>query len=180
YFPITFRITPNWHREGKNNQAIDTIPGVAGDPATGNGFVNGRVTTQGFDLSGFDMWATGTLYKNISFSLLPSSDSTGAFHFENAFVRFDNLLKSRWLNLRVGKFELDNMISEKRFLFLSSNGGLYQSYHFVPVGDMNGFGLGNNALGMELAGHSVNSYTRYSVAMLSNNDGSSGLPASQS
>src|ERR1700737_3389034 len=184
YFPITFRITPNWHREGKNNQAIDAIPGVAGDPTitTGpNGFVNGRVTTQGFDLSGFDMWATGTLYKNISFSLLPSSDSTGAFHFENAFVRFDNLKGSRWLNLRVGKFELDNMISEKRFLFLSNNGGSYQSYHFVPAGETkNVFGLGNNQLGMELAGHSVNSYTRYSVALLSSNDGFSQLPAGRS
>jgi hypothetical protein len=180
YFPITFRITPNWHRESTNNQAIDAVPGVPGDPTTGNGFVNGRFTAQGFDLSGFDMWATGTLYKNISFSLLPSSDSNGLFHFENAFVRFDNLKGSRWLNLRVGKFELDNMISEKRFLFLSSNGGSYQSYHFKPVGDQNGFGLGNNQLGMELAGHSVNSYTRYSVSLLSSNDGFSQLQAGRS
>src|ERR1700716_1998878 len=29
YLPITFRITPNWHREGINNQAIDAIPGDA-------------------------------------------------------------------------------------------------------------------------------------------------------
>src|ERR1700730_17723608 len=181
YFPITFRITPNWHREGKNNQPIDAVPGVAGDPTTGNGFVNGRVTAQGFDLSGFDMWATGTLYKNISFSLLPSADSTGAFHFENAFVRFDNLKGSSWLALRVGKFELDTMISEKRFLFLSNDGGSYQSYHFVPAGEtINAFGLGNNQLGMELAGHSVNSYTRYSVSLLSSNDGFSQLPAGRS
>jgi hypothetical protein len=177
YFPITFRITPQWHRESTNNQLIDNVPGVPGDPTTGIGMRNGTVMTHGFDLSGFDMWATGTIYKNISFSLLPSSDSSANFHFENAFVRFDNLLKTRWLNLRVGKFELDNMISEKRFLFLSANGGLYQSYHFVPVGDSNTFGLGNNALGMELAGHSVNSYTRYSVAMLSGSDGKSGLQA---
>src|ERR1700730_18160288 len=180
YFPITFRITPNWHREATNNQPIDAVPGVAGDPTTGNGLTNGRVTQHGFDLSGFDMWATGTLFKNISFSLLPSSDSSGHFHFENAFVRFDNLFKSRWLNLKVGKFELDNMISEKRFLSLSQNGGLYQSYHFVPAGDSNTFGLGNNALGMELAGHSVNSYTRYTVSVLSGNDGQPGLGASRS
>ncbi len=177
YFPITFRITPNWHRESTNNQLIDAVPGVAGDPSTGNGLVNGRVTTHGFDLSGMDIWATGTVYKNISFSLLPSSDVNASFHFENAFVRFDNLLKSRWLNLKVGKFELDNMISEKRFLFLSANGGLYQSYHFVPFGDSNTFGLGNNALGMELAGHSVNSYTRYSVSVLSGTDGNVALGA---
>jgi len=112
YFPITFRITPQWHREASNNQAIDNVPG---DPSAQHA---GTISQQGFDLSGFDMWATGTLYKNISFSILPSADSTGAFHFENAFIRFDNLLKTRWLNFRVGKFELDNMISEKRFLFL--------------------------------------------------------------
>jgi len=35
-----------------------------------------------------------------------SSDNAGAFHFENAFVRFDNLFGSGWLNLKVGKFEL--------------------------------------------------------------------------
>jgi hypothetical protein len=57
---------------------------------------------------------------------------------------------------------------------------LYQSYHFVPAGDSNTFGLGNNALGMELAGHSVNSYTRYTVSVLSGNDGQPGLGASRS
>jgi hypothetical protein len=173
YFPITMRITPNWHREASNNQAIDQVRGVG--PLRG-----GTLASQGFDLSGMDIWATGTLYKNISFSLLPSSDINASFHFENAFVRFDNLLKSRWLNLRVGKFELDNLISEKRFLFLSANGGIYQSYHFVPAGDSNTFGFGNNSLGMELAGHSVNSYTRYSVSLLTGSDGAPGIPTSHS
>jgi hypothetical protein len=174
YFPITFRITPQWHRESVNNQSIDSIPGDATSPQ-----INGRSTQHGFDLSGFDMWATGTLYKNISFSILPSADSSGSFHFENAFIRFDNLKGSRWLNLRLGKFELDNMISEKRFLFLSSLGGSYQSYHFVPAGEsFNAFGLGDNQIGMELAGHSVNSYTRYSVAVLGSNDGNSGYASS--
>src|SRR5216683_869112 len=51
YFPITFRITPNWHRESVNNQQLDAVPGVAGDPSKPPSFVNGRVTTHGFDLS---------------------------------------------------------------------------------------------------------------------------------
>jgi hypothetical protein len=143
--------------------------------------VNGRVTTHGFDLSGFDLWSAGTLYKNISFTVLPAIESSGALHFEAAFIRFDNLLKSRWLNLKLGKFELDNMLSEKRFLFLSKNGGSYQSYHFVPTGELsNAFGLGDNQLGVELSGHSVNSYTRYGVALLSSNDGNPELPTSRS
>ena len=168
YWPMTLRITPNWHREHTNHQPVDGAP------------PNGAVVEQhGFDLSGVDIWTAGTLFKDISFSLLPSSDSTATFHFENAFVRFDNLLKSRWVNVKFGKFELDNLISEKRFLFLSANGGLYQTYHFVPVGDSNNFGLGDNQLGVELSGHSVNSYRRYGIALLSGNEGQVGLPANR-
>jgi hypothetical protein len=162
YFPITFRITPNWHRESTDHQPTDQVP-------TGT-----TITQHGFDLSGMDLWTGGTLFKNVSFILLPSSDSTATFHFESAFVRFDNLLKTPWLNLKVGRFELDNLISEKRFLFLSANGGLYQNYHFIPSGDSNNFGIGDNQLGVELAGHSINSYTRYGVAVVSSNEGGVG------
>ena len=171
YFPITFRITPNWHRESTNNLSVDSVPGGG----AGSTFIQGRVQQNGFDLSGMDIWTAGTLYKNISFSLLPSSDSTGAFHFENAWVRFDNIKGSSWLNVKLGKFELDNLISEKRFLFLSANGGLYQTYHYDVPGTNNDFGYGDNQLGVELAGHSKNSYTRYSVAILSSNDGNVGF-----
>src|SRR6266852_5400592 len=169
YWPVAFRITPNWHRESVNRTDIF-------NPATGS-TAEGQLTTHGFDLSGMDILAAGTLAKNISFLLVPSADNTGAFHFESANVRFDNLLHTSWLNVKVGKFELDNIISEKRILTLSSNGGLYQIYHFVPVGDtINGFGLGDNQLGAELSGHSKNDYTRYSIAMLSSNDGNVSLP----
>src|SRR6202040_2470451 len=108
----------------------------------------------------------------------PSSDNTGAFHFESANVRFDNLLHTTWLNVKVGKFELDNIVSEKRILTLSGQGGFYQGYHFQPVTE-NGlytFGIGDNQLGAEVSGHSRNDYTRYSVALLSSNDGNVGTP----
>src|SRR2546421_271164 len=78
----------------------------------------------------------------------------------------------------MGKFELDNLVSEKRFLFLSTNGGVYQSYHFLPAGDANDFGLGDNQIGAELSGHSQNSYTRYGVALLSTSSGNPGLVSS--
>ncbi len=118
YWPVTFRTTPNWHREKTNKVSVDV----------GGGVNNGQVgTTQhGFDLSGLDILTGGTLEKNISFLLTPSSDNTGAFHFESAWVRLDNLLRSPWLNFRFGKFELDNFISEKRTLTLSRAGGIYQ------------------------------------------------------
>jgi hypothetical protein len=184
YWPITMRITPQWHRESSSNQVVDTVPG---DPALGQTFQN--VTTHGFDFGGVDIWTAGTLYKDISFSLLPSSDSSGSFHFENVFVRFDNLLRTRWVNLKFGKFELDNLVSEKRMLFLSSNGGFYRVYHYMPFREAqfrasnpsitqfsSAFGIGDNQLGVELSGHSENSYTRYSVALLSSNEGNPGLP----
>jgi hypothetical protein len=168
YWPVAFRITPNWHRESVNRTDIT-------NPAT-TLTTEGQLTTHGFDLSGMDILAAGTLAKNISFLLVPSADNLGAFHFESANVRFDNLLHSSWLNVKVGKFELDNVISEKRILTLSNNGGFYQIYHFVPIGDINGFGLGDNQLGAELSGHSKNDYTRYSISLLSSNDGNVGLP----
>lgn len=158
YWPATARITPNWHRESADHQVTDTAN-------------DAKVTQAGFDLSGMDFWLAGTLYKNISFSVLPTTDPTAVWHFENAFVRFDNIHGSEWLNLKFGHFELDNLISEKRFLFLSANGGLYQNYHFVPNGDSNDFGIGDNQTGLELQGHSANSYTRYTVALLSSNEG---------
>jgi hypothetical protein len=184
YWPITMRTTPQWHRESTSNQVVDTVPG---EPALGQRFQN--VTTHGFDFGGLDIWTAGTLYKDISFSVLPSSDSSGSFHFENVFVRFDNLLGNRWVNVRFGKFELDNLVSEKRMLFLSNNGGFYHVYHYLPFREAqfrasnppitqfsSAFGIGDNQLGVELSGHSENSYTRYSLALLSSNEGNPGLP----
>lgn len=184
YWPITIRITPQWHRNSASNQKVDSTPGDATSPP-----IEKTLASHGFDLSGVDIWTAGTFFKDISFSVLPSSDSSGSFHFENAWARFDNLLGSRWVNLKFGKFELDNMISEKRFLFLSANGGVYQLYHFLPVREaafvssginpLNpGFSLGDNQLGVELAGHSSNSYTRYSLALLSSTDGKVSVPNS--
>lgn len=169
YFPISFRITPNWHRESTTNQQVDAVPGSGLSDGVGT------LTQAGFDLSGMDLWSAGTLYKNISFTILPSSDSTAVWHFEAAFIRFDNLHGSPWLNVKFGRFELDNLISEKRMLFLSNNGGFYQIYHFNDPGDINNFGYGDNQIGVELAGHSANSYTRYSVSFLSSNEGGVGF-----
>ncbi|HKS71643.1 MAG TPA: hypothetical protein VJQ82_00520, partial [Terriglobales bacterium] len=104
YWPVTFRITPNFHRDSTNKVAIDTTAG----PDTGEA----KITSHGFDLSGLDILSGGTLEKNLSFLMVPSADETGAFHFESVWVRFDNLLKTPWMNVRVGKFELDNFISE--------------------------------------------------------------------
>jgi hypothetical protein len=171
YWPIMFRTSTQWHRETNNRVALDSIPGNPNSP-----LVEGQITTSGFDLTGIDIFSAGTLYKNISFGVQPFIDNTGRVHLETAFVRLDNLLGSRWLNLKFGKFELDTLISERRILTLDNN-GFYQLYHFNPSGDSNIFGgLGTNQLGVELLGHSKNSYTRYSVSLLSSNNGAVNLP----
>ena len=182
YWPVTFRITPQWHRESTNRVGVDG--------ATPGSTVEAEVNTQGFDWSGLDFHTAGTLAKNISFYVLPSSDNTGTFDFEAVWGRLDNLAGSSWLNLKFGKFELDNLHSEKRIVTLSSVGGSYQNYHFQPLVSPGSaatpgavtetlytFGIGDNQVGVEWMGHSQDDRTRVSAALLSANDGEPGLPA---
>ncbi len=177
YWPITFRMTAFWHRESINRMQVD-------DPTSDTGGqMEGKVTTHGFDWSGLDFHTGGTLAKNVSFYVLPSSDNTGAFHFETVFARLDNLLGSSWLNVKLGKFELDNLLSEKRILTLTANAGVYQNYHFQPATENPAFftfGMGDNQVGAEWMGHSKDDRTRVSAAVLSSNDGSPGLPTGRS
>jgi hypothetical protein len=166
YWPAAIRTSPQWHFERTDHQPVDAVRG----DATG-GTVERTITQHGFDLSGVDLLFIGTLHKNISFGFVSAIENSGALGLEAAFVRFDDLLDTHWANVKLGKFELDNMVSEKRQFWLSGNGGFYQSYHFVPVGSATTFGLGNNQLGVELSGHSTNSYTRYGVSVLESSDG---------
>jgi hypothetical protein len=169
YWPATLRITPNWHLDSTNKVAIDQPNGSVAEQ---------NLTVNGFDLSGMDFLTGGTLYKNMSFLLVPSMDNDGSWGLESANARIDNIGHSSWFNVKFGKFELDNIISEKRILTLSNNGGSYVLYHFIPLGDSNFFGqMGDNQLGTELMGHSADDRTRYSVALISSNDGSVNLPS---
>ena len=71
YWPVTFRITPIWHRESTDKVAVDT--------AAGQNAGRQQITSHGFDLSGLDFLTGGTLDKNISFYVLPSSDADRLF-----------------------------------------------------------------------------------------------------
>ncbi len=169
YFPLAVRTTPQWHLERTTRQPVDA---VRGDPTSGK--VERTITQQGFDLSGVDFLMLGTLHKNISFGFIAAAED-GSLGVEAAYVRFDDLFNSHWANFKVGKFELDNLVSEKRGVFLSGNGGFYQNYHFAPVGDATTFGLGDNQIGAEFSGHSANSYTRYGAGIFGTTDGESGV-----
>jgi hypothetical protein len=174
YWPIMFRTTPQWHRESNNRRAVDVVPG---NPSSG--LVETAVTRSGFDLGGVDVITAGTLYKNISFFIQPFIGNN-SIALSQAWARFDNLAGSRWLNLKMGLFELDEPISAERSLTINSTGSLYYNYFFTPPGDRNVFGgIGFPQLGVELLGHSDNDYTRYSVAVVSNNNGQANLPSNQ-
>lgn len=175
YWPVTFRFTPEWHRVSVNRTAVDGATPGSTDEA--------KVTTHGFDWTGLDFHTAGTLAKNFSFYVLPSADSTGAFHFEAVFARVDNILGTSWLNVKFGKFELDNLLSEKRILTLSDVGGSYQNYHFQPLVSpgaagnplvaegLYANGIGDNQVGIEWMGHSKDDRTRVSAALVNSNDG---------
>src|SRR6266568_2868901 len=69
YWPITLRIVPFWHRESTDKITYDTPSG---------GSALRKLTFTGFDHTGLDILTGGTLEKNISFLLVPSSDEFGA------------------------------------------------------------------------------------------------------
>src|SRR6266550_3404165 len=94
-----------------------------------------------------DAVLTGKTITQAGFDLVPTLDADGTTGLEAAFVRFDNLGRSPWANVKVGKFELDNLLSEKRFTWLSANGGFLYAYHYLPVGSANNFGFGDNQIG---------------------------------
>jgi hypothetical protein len=176
YWPVTFRITPIWHRESVGSASVDGSAGPGGNLA--------KITTQGFDLSGLDFHTGGTLANNFSFYVLPSSDATASFHFESVWARMDNVFGTPWINIKMGKFELDNLLSEKRILTLTSVAGVYENYHFQPfsspgVPENYTFGIGDNQLGLEWMGHSADDRTRVSAALLSASEGTVGLPTSR-
>src|SRR5271169_4910942 len=88
YWPVTFRMIPLWHRVSQGKVAVD---GTDDNPPVGQ-----RITSSGFDLSGLDFHTGGTLEKNFSFYVLPSSDPTASFHFETVMGRLDNVVGSTW------------------------------------------------------------------------------------
>jgi hypothetical protein len=172
YWPVAMRITPHWHYESVGNTTVD---------AAGGGTTEQTIKTSGFDLTGIDILTAGTLAKNISFLLVPSIDpGDGTVGFESANVRFSNILGSPWLNFKFGKFELDGPLSEKRMMTFSNVGGAYELYHFAPVGDVNDFSFGENQIGVELMGHSLNDHTRYAASVVSSTNGGLGLPGGRS
>ena len=169
-----FRVTPTWHRESSKRVAVDSIPGNAK-----SGLTESTVTSSGFDVDGIDIVTAGTLSKNISFFVQPFIGNSSA-GLAQAWVRLDNLFKSRWLNLKMGKFELDQPISQERSLTINNTGALTtiisslrrEIIIFLP-------GLATISWVSKYPDIQENDYTRYSLSVVNNSNGVPGLPASQ-
>jgi hypothetical protein len=163
------------------------------------------LSTNGFGFTGLDILSFGTLHRNIAFGVVytpglkEAGFGTGTSetdtNLESAFVRLMNLERflggannTYWLNMRVGKYELDVPFSEKRSPTLNTP---FVMYHYVagspyatvlgglPTAMYNNasvFGLGDNQPGAELSGifktAATDGYLRYSLNMLTSNGGS--------
>jgi hypothetical protein len=163
------------------------------------------LATSGFGFTGLDILSFGTLHRNIAFGIVftpglkEAGFGTGSSltdnNLESAFVRLMNLERflggsnnTYWLNMRVGKYELDVPFSEKRSPTLNTP---FVMYHYVAgspyatvlsglptatYANASVFGLGDNQPGAELTGifktAATGGYLRYSLNMLTTNGGS--------
>jgi len=91
----------------------------------GSILLDNTVTAHGFDLSGMDIWTAGTLFKNVRSRFFLHRTTQGRSTLRTPSSA-STLHGSQWLNLKFGKFELDNLVSESVSSF-SRNGGLYQA-----------------------------------------------------
>jgi hypothetical protein len=156
YVPISLRTTPAYQYTRVTNQPSD----------------NGPVTIQTGGVPvppGVDILTGGTIAKDISFLLVLSGfGPDGTASAESAWVRLDNLANTTWLNLKIGKFELDEPASAHRGVALTYGYAVYAGH---PTGSLVPFDMGENQVGFELDGHSARSTTRYSLSVTSVNGG---------
>lgn len=114
YWPIAWRTTVGYTGGFSN--------GVAGNSGTGSvsngGYAGGGATANVDFLSG------GLLNSYTSWWLVPTLavgqpvNGGGSFELESAWVRFDNLFNTSWLNIKIGKSAIDQPFSTHRALQL--------------------------------------------------------------
>jgi len=157
YWPVAFRLVPSYAYTRTTNQPTDDgLKTIS--------------TGAGFSVGAFDVLSAGTLGRNASFLFVPAFDS-GEWEIESAWVRFDNLRSSSWLNLKLGHHEVDLPRSAHRPIDQGSGGFLIYGYH--PLGSESGYDMGANQDGVEWVGHDRGSRNRVAVSLF-NVDGSPG------
>ena len=120
YWPLAWRTTVGY--------TGTVLNGIAGDPAGNGSHANGGYAGTG-NTTGVDFLSGGLLNSYTSWWLVPTVPADGTFQIESAWVRFDNLLNTSWLNLKVGKSAMDAPFSVHRSLQLVFP---YAMYNYVP------------------------------------------------
>jgi len=160
YVPFAIRSTAGYEYVRTTNQPSD------GDPVT--------TTTGGVPAPGMDLLTGGVIARDLSYLVVVAgflADEPAGI--ESAWARVSNLGGTSWLNVKLGKFELDLPASSHRPVTLTSG---YAAYGAHPWGSAVGFDLGENQVGVEIDGHNARSTTRYAVSLVSasGDPGSSG------
>ena len=162
YWPIAFRTTAGYQ---SLRQTLVPSDGGPVDAQTGT-----------FGFTGLDVFAVGTLGNNLSFLITYTPALAGAGFqlapsdgdLESAWIGFNDILDTPYLNVRVGKHAPDLPIDEHRQITLTQG---YNVYHFHPQGsDSVTWEPGANQPGIELYGHSDLSRFRYSFSLLNEKD----------
>ena len=155
YIPISIRLTPHYEFDELTNQPTDQ--GTK------------KLRKGGIADIGMDLLTAGTLAKNVSFLVVPTGfASDGNVHLESFWVRFDNLLGSSWLNLKIGQHEIDLPRSAHRPWNLSTTG--YLIYGFHANGSISGYDMGANQRGIEYVGHDQGSVNRVAFSVFNVQD----------
>lgn len=150
YWPISIRITPHYEYGSASHQVTDQGVRTLG---------NGSVAEIGLDLL-----SAGTLAPNVSFLVIPTGfTSAEGVTLEAAWLRFDNLMSSGWLNIKLGKHELDLPRSGHRAWSLTDTGYLLYAYH--PLGSVSEHDMSENQRGIEYSGHDRGSFNRVAVSV---------------
>ncbi len=150
YWPISIRITPHYGFDSADHQVTDQ--GVR------------TIGTGSIAEVGLDLLSAGTLAPNVTFLVVPTGFTTSeGVTLEAAWLRFDNLAHSSWLNVKIGKHELDLPRSKHRSWSLTDAGYLIYAYH--PPGSISEHDLSENQRGIEYSGHDRGSFNRVVVSV---------------
>jgi hypothetical protein len=155
YIPIALRSVPQYAFTRTTNQTSD------GGPVT--------VRTGGIDVPGVDILTGGAISEGVSFLLVVAGFTDGEPGvIESGWARINRIGGTGWLNLRIGKMELDLPASAHRGIALTSPYAVYGAH---PMGSAVGLDLSENQVGLELSGHDERSYTRYALSLTNTNGG---------
>jgi hypothetical protein len=158
YFPIAFRTPVGFEYTIQTHQ-----PTLESPDAT--------IRTGSFRDFGLDVLSVGALTESIAYHLVFVFADVGTpeagVSLESAWIRFSDVNKSPWLNVKAGIFEMDVPFSTKRILTLGAG---YPIYDHRPAGSTVEMSLSENQTGVELMGHSADHSLRYALDLVDGNN----------